>query len=389
MTTTVNSSTSTTSSSNITYVNSESEKDKLQDSFLEILIAQLQNQDPLNPVENTEFTSQLAQFYQLEEVRSSNEYLKTISESMGSQNSNSAKDPYSYLGAEVTAQINDYMYMQNGGISLTGKYILSETGTVRVNIYNSSGALVRTIETEEDSTGTKTVDWDGLDSDGNTVSDGSYSYEVLLTNGNGTKTITDTATGTIENIIFQGNDVYFTIRQADDSIAIANSNSLKMVTAPKAEGKDDTSETNKANPIEYIGGLVKVSQAYVEYEGSELEFFYNIEGSDEVNDENYVSKINILDSDNNVVKTLSRNSDNKFVWDGTDSSGNKVDEGIYRYATINASGVAVENSIQGQVQGVYYKDNKAYLNVLLYNSSDSNATDSVLILPELINELGI
>ena len=353
----------------VKYTNEEQKKDELKDSFLKILVAQLQHQDPLSPMENTEFTSQLAQFYQLEETRSSNRYLEEISKNLNTTESNTIKDPYSYIDAEVTARINDTIYMQNGKAQLPGYYELTETGRVRISIYDSSGKLVETIEEDAISTGTKTVNWDGLDDNNKKVADGSYNYEVFLTNANGTHAITENATGKIENIIFQGKETFFTIRKTDDnSVVIANSGSLIMVSAPK---KDEETENNSKNinPLDTIGGKVVTDKGVVQYEGSNVELLYNITGCDTLGNSNYISKINILDENNKIIKTINRNSEGKFIWDGSDNYGEKVSNGFYRYETLDQNEQIIENSLEGIVVGVQYENDKPYLNVGLHNTS--------------------
>ena len=78
-------------------VNASKEMDR--DAFLSLLITQLQNQDPLNPTDSTEFTAQLAQFSSLEQLGNVNENLKQLQDFQASINNSQA---VSLIGKEIT-----------------------------------------------------------------------------------------------------------------------------------------------------------------------------------------------------------------------------------------------------------------------------------------------
>ena len=371
-----------TNASNIEYVDSDTKKDDLLNNFLQILVAQLQHQDPLNPTEGTDFTAQLAQFYSLEESRSSNRYLKDISEGMNNDGNSAIKDPLAYVGTEVTAAI-DSIYLENGNVQLKGQYTIDAPAGLTIKIYNKSGRLVRTLEQEKGAAGTYSIGWDGYGSDNKLAEDGNYSFEVITINEKGIKTtLNNTAEGIIENIVFRNNETYFTLKKDDNSVSITNMNSILIASNSKTE--DEIDARKETNPTDLLGGNIKTDIGVIEYTGDVQEIFYNIEGADIIADPNYISRINIYDQNNNLIKFLERNSEDRFIWDGSDTGGNKVEQDIYTYEPTNQYGTIIKNGISGVVKGIVYKNNKAYLNVGLFNT-----TSTAIVNPVNIEEISI
>jgi flagellar basal-body rod modification protein FlgD len=93
-----------------------------QDAFLTMLVAQLQNQDPLNPMDGTDFSAQLAQFSQLEQLISLNDSMADLAKAY---DTNSEGDVVGYIGKQVTGNV-DVMNVDEGTVS-GGFYSLSLT----------------------------------------------------------------------------------------------------------------------------------------------------------------------------------------------------------------------------------------------------------------------
>ena len=111
-----------------------------KDSFMQLLVTQLQYQDPLNPMDNTEFTAQLAQFSQLEAMENMNETMEAMAVLQSSLNNIQA---LSFIGKTVNATGNTIEY---GGSAVDLGYSLDDDATtVRVSIYNEDGTKVRTL----------------------------------------------------------------------------------------------------------------------------------------------------------------------------------------------------------------------------------------------------
>ncbi len=158
-----------------------------KDDFLKLLVTQLQNQDPLNPTDSTEFVSQLAQFSSLEQLSSVNDNLKIVQLFEQSINNSQA---ITFVGKTVKA--SGSMFELGSGETYEIQYQLGEdAATVYVSIYNSSGEIVKKIEMDQVVAGEQSVVWDGADENGNTVTAGTYSFSVQAKNKDGE--IMDTA----------------------------------------------------------------------------------------------------------------------------------------------------------------------------------------------------
>ncbi|MEQ8442061.1 MAG: FlgD immunoglobulin-like domain containing protein [Alphaproteobacteria bacterium] len=147
------------------------------DNFLTILTTQLQNQDPLSPLDTHEFTNQLVMFADVEQsVRQSGQ----LDDLIALQRQSGASTAVSYIGQAVRADYNEVMF-QGDPVNMT--YTLPEDAdTGALEIYNQEGDLVTIIAGIEKSYGTHTVTWDGTDSFGNTLPDGAYSFQIGAVN---------------------------------------------------------------------------------------------------------------------------------------------------------------------------------------------------------------
>ena len=151
-----------------------------KDDFLKLLMAQLKHQDPMNPMDNTEFTSQLAQFNGLEQLMQVNEALSEIKNSLSLQGKD---NPLDYVGRQVKAPGNAITLKDQSGDG--GTYLLNEDAQVSISIYNDWGREVRRIDGGWQSKGEHGVSWDGKDSSGGVLKDGDYTFEVRAKNARG------------------------------------------------------------------------------------------------------------------------------------------------------------------------------------------------------------
>ena len=159
-----------------------------QEEFLLLLVTQLQNQDPLNPMDSTEFTAQLAQFSSLEQMMAMNKTLTSIRET---QNGLSYMQATSYIGKNVTAQGNLISLSGDDGADI--KFNMgSSASQVVISIYDEYGDLVNKIEKGTTDQGAVSVYWDGLKSDGSPAPEGFYGYSVLAVDQNGKSVAVET-----------------------------------------------------------------------------------------------------------------------------------------------------------------------------------------------------
>ncbi len=152
-----------------------------KDAFLTLLVTQLQNQDPMNPSDSTEFTSQLAQFSELEGIENVNanlEDLKTL------QTNQSYSQAVSYIGKNVLASGNTVFI--NSGVPEDVKFNLAaDASTAYVSVYNAYGSLIDTIQTGALTAGNQSVAWDGHDVSGYALPDGGYTVDIQAVDASG------------------------------------------------------------------------------------------------------------------------------------------------------------------------------------------------------------
>lgn len=144
-----------------------------KEDFLTLLVAQLQNQDPLNPDEPTEFTAQLSQFSQLEQLFNLNDSMKNLA----AANANSDKfSTLQTIGKYVVYQDSKFTYSGEGEIEV-GYQLDGEASEITLSI-QKDGQTVATLNGTELSEGNHFLKWDGLDDNGNPVGEGSYTVVV-------------------------------------------------------------------------------------------------------------------------------------------------------------------------------------------------------------------
>ena len=149
-----------------------------KDDFLTLLVAQINNQDPLNPQDGSEYVAQLAQFSALEQAINTNEYLENLTEVAQDMSNSTALN---MLGQEVTIETSTFKFDGSSGVELG--FNLDETATdVSINIFDENDSLVRTLTLDDFSSGENFVTWDGTDSDGNALGAGEYSFQVVAKN---------------------------------------------------------------------------------------------------------------------------------------------------------------------------------------------------------------
>jgi flagellar basal-body rod modification protein FlgD len=149
-----------------------------KEDFLKLMLAQLQNQDPMSPMEGTEFASQLAQFTSLEQLMNLNDSMDTsINANYFLSQSINNTLAATLIGKEV--KLNGNSFQNNGQDNSTLGYNLSSAASsVTVKIYNDSGVLIKTIENAPKNSGDNKLIWDFTDNEGNSVPQGRYTFKV-------------------------------------------------------------------------------------------------------------------------------------------------------------------------------------------------------------------
>jgi flagellar basal-body rod modification protein FlgD len=166
------------------------------DTFLKLLTTQLQNQDPLAPMDANEFTSQLVEFASVEQAIQTNSKLGQLSTLIQSSGTSSAMG---MLGREVTVATDHVGLAASGDVSI--RYRLPEAaGKVTVTVLDAQGRAVRSLAGSA-ATGENLVRWDGLDGTGRRAAAGNYQVRVEAARADGSAIAADHyLTGTVEGI---------------------------------------------------------------------------------------------------------------------------------------------------------------------------------------------
>jgi flagellar basal-body rod modification protein FlgD len=170
-------------------------------NFLSLLMTQLQNQDPTSPLDANSFTTELVQFSGVEQQIQTNTSLTQLIQltQAGEMMQSSAM-----VGKQVSVT-SDHIPLQNGSGAL--QFTESSAQPVIVSVYNDSGALIRQ-DTVNATAGQNTWNWDGTDSSGNSVPDGSYKVAVMAADASGTATaVPFTVLGTATGVQKQDNSM--------------------------------------------------------------------------------------------------------------------------------------------------------------------------------------
>lgn len=150
-----------------------------QDRFLKLLVTQLKNQDPLNPMDNAQMTSQMAQISTVEGIDKLNATLKMILEG---SNESEAMQAAALVGHGVLVPGSGlalYDGMAVGGIELDGP-----ADRVSVTIKDANGLAVRTLDLGALEAGSRAFSWDGKTDAGAPAADGAYTMAVAAQRGN-------------------------------------------------------------------------------------------------------------------------------------------------------------------------------------------------------------
>jgi flagellar basal-body rod modification protein FlgD len=176
-----------------------------KDDFFKMLLAQIQNQDPLNPMDGKDFTAQLAQFSSLERLGNINDQLETMNLYQASINN---AQSLNLIGKEVTARGN---VLKAEGESVDLTYNLSgDAKKVSIKIYDEGG-LVDTLEFGDQKEGRNSVVWDC-----NNVPEGNYTFDVSAVDDKGEKVDVDTmTTGVVTGVAFKNGSAYLSINGQD------------------------------------------------------------------------------------------------------------------------------------------------------------------------------
>jgi len=177
-----------------------------KEDFLTMLIAQLKNQDPLNPMNGSDFAVQLAQFSSLEQLYNANDKLGTLGTSLASLTNAQLTN---IIGSEVSAKGNT---LTVNGASTSGAYSLSgDAQKVTVTIYDSKGLPVKTLNADGTKAGLNAFTWDTTN-----VEAGTYTFAVTALGSGGSPVAASTLlSGTVQGVTIKDGVPYLSVNGQD------------------------------------------------------------------------------------------------------------------------------------------------------------------------------
>ena len=205
--------------------------DKLD--FLNLLVTQLQHQDPLDPMDDKEFVAQLAQFSSLEQLTNISSGIDGLSSAMSRQE---LINTATYIGKDVTA--NGYsISKEKGKISDLYYEFNEEVASAQINILDADNNVVRTESLGAMGAGRRTYTWDGKDYKGNSVVDGIYNVYIVAEGTSGNTVMANTeVSGTVTAI--QHTDGVTWLSLGDGRMV--NFSNVKYVVNPELANKTDS-----------------------------------------------------------------------------------------------------------------------------------------------------
>ncbi|HEX4353141.1 MAG TPA: FlgD immunoglobulin-like domain containing protein [Polyangiales bacterium] len=170
------------------------------DTFLKLLVAQLQNQDPMSPMQSQDMVAQLAQLssvQKLSDVDDKLTQLQTINTTGNTMQSTGL------IGKTITADTSKLDLGDTG--SANAQYQLGQAAaSVNVNVRDSNGSVVRTMTLEAAAAGQQKFTWDGNSDAGTRAATGSYTFDVTAKNTQGSPVSASTeASGLVTEVTYE------------------------------------------------------------------------------------------------------------------------------------------------------------------------------------------
>jgi flagellar basal-body rod modification protein FlgD len=190
-------STGTTTPDATTKPTPKSNMDK--DAFLKLLVAQISHQDPLKPMDGTEFVSQLSQFSVVEQAMAQSQKLDMLSTQLTGLANNNAT---SLVGKSVTIRGSGLTF---DGVTATSASVNLDGPSQKttVTIRDADGNAVRTMELGPRGAGALPITWDGRDGNGQQVAKGTYTLDVKAVDGKGNAVnVTKDVSGVVNSVSF-------------------------------------------------------------------------------------------------------------------------------------------------------------------------------------------
>jgi flagellar basal-body rod modification protein FlgD len=226
-----------------------------KDDFLKLLSAQLQNQDPMNPMNQDKFSSELAQYSQLEQLTNINENMQGLNKNMPIENKFFAA---SFLGKEVLTNGSSLQLAPNASSADFNIRLPEKAQNIVVRIYDQRNQMIRQMDLENLSKGNQTLTWDGVAADGQKATPGDYKVIVQAWNDRFESIpVESKATGTVTGVNFDNGEVVLLV-DGNKKVFLRDVDSFNLPGF-----KDKTQAlTHNDKSVGHARGLSKVLQNY-------------------------------------------------------------------------------------------------------------------------------
>jgi flagellar basal-body rod modification protein FlgD len=360
-----------------------------KNDFLQLLVKQLQFQDPLNPMDNTQFISQLAQFTSLENSNNMESAINNLNDSF--QNTVKAQQysaqsmnntaAVSLIGKEVRLRQTTVSWVAKAGASETLNVSLGNAKSAVVQILDKDGAVVKTLETSgKDSENSATATWDGTTDLGEPALTGTYTVKIV-----GEETHPELyafVQDVVDGVRFGSDGALAKIGGKEISIAnVLDVSGSGTVTGTGAQGTGLTPTT----AVALLGKQVRIRETTVSYKQLEHETVsVNVAAGARKN-----VSIQLVDSTGNVAYStttlVGADGIARFVWNGQKADGSMADAGTYR---IRITGEERDASLyafsEGVVSGIANINGDARLRV----GSSTISLSSIIDIADVSGEEG-
>lgn len=180
-----------------------------KDSFLKLLTTQLQYQDPLNPMENSEFVAQLAQFSSLEQLQGLSDGMESLYMVNMSMNNASMTN---LIGKDVLASGDTFHYDGADSLNFLEYEAASSATSGKLTITDSDGKVVFSDDLSAIASGAGVYSWDGKDLNGAVCPEGDYTFSITATDADGAEVeIAEQVSGTIDGMDLSSGSPMLTI----------------------------------------------------------------------------------------------------------------------------------------------------------------------------------
>jgi flagellar basal-body rod modification protein FlgD len=184
-------------------------KESPKETFMKLLVAQLEHQNPLSPMDNTQFTQQLAQFTSLEQLQSMNANLSAL---MKAQTTTYGLQAATLIGKQVQAQANTTQVTKQGEATPFQYTLAADSANVQIDVLDQAGNTTRTINTRNQKAGPQALTWDGKDAAAKPLPAGDNHFQVTATDKAGKPVaVEESLQGIVEGVTYDGNHPYLIV----------------------------------------------------------------------------------------------------------------------------------------------------------------------------------